>query len=113
MGCIGNAPISADFQSTANLSQLTSLIKLRFKVTVHKIIPFFIYLTYIITKIFIKIKLKIKRNTSFSITLNAKTFYNQWEQCPQAHEVLSKLATNLTFLTYLIERLDLTRFNLI
>ena len=26
MGCIGNAPISADFQSAANLSQLASLI---------------------------------------------------------------------------------------
>ena len=26
MGCIGNAPISADFQSAANLPQLTSII---------------------------------------------------------------------------------------
>lgn len=33
--------------------------------------------------------------------------------CPQAHKVLGKLATNLTFLTYLIGRLDLTRFRLI
>ena len=33
--------------------------------------------------------------------------------CPQEHKVLGKLATNLTFLTYLIGRLDLTRFRLI
>lgn len=31
--------------------------------------------------------------------------------CPQVHEALSKLATNLTFLTYLAGRLDLTRFS--
>ena len=32
--------------------------------------------------------------------------------CPQTHEVLGKPATNLTFLTYLAGRLDLTRFSL-
>ena len=36
---------------------------------------------------------------------------NRWDLCPQAHEVLSKPETNLTFLTYLVGRLDLTRFN--
>ena len=41
-----------------------------------------------------------------------RPFTTSGNKCPQAHEVLSKLATNLTFLTYPARRLDLTRFSI-
>lgn len=44
--------------------------------------------------------------------LKCEDILQQVGLCPQAHKVLGKLATNLTFLTYLIGRLDLTRFRL-
>ena len=40
-----------------------------------------------------------------------RPFTTSGNKCPQAHGVLSKLATNLTFLTYPARRFDLTRFS--
>ena len=41
-----------------------------------------------------------------------RPFTTSGNKCPQVHGVLSKLATNLTFLTYPARRLDLTRFSI-